>query len=128
MSYLLTICQLWLIRYKADRVPGGLEGEQPMEISPGQHDMIRLNGAILIGVTIPHSIEDLLYGLPSEFGLTNVQMQIFSGLFSVQLIWIFTQVVGRRRSGVFAVSLLGILPVLVGTLKHLPLMLDPVQY
>ena len=47
--------------------------------------LVLLNGAILVGVAIPHLIDDFLYGIPEEFGLTNMVAQALSGLFSVLL-------------------------------------------
>ena len=43
-------------------------------------------GFILSFFAIPHLIDDFLYNIPEEFGLTNQTAQLFAGLFTVILI------------------------------------------
>lgn len=92
------------------------------------NNLILLNGAVLVGVAIPHLIDDFLYGIPEEFGLTNVAAQALSGLFSVLLIWTFAQVGRANRPGLISAGFLGIFLALAGILKHVPLMLKPGPY
>ena len=99
-----------------------------MVISRRLHNVLLINGAILVGVAIPHLIDDFLYGIPGEFGLTIVQAQILSGGFSMMLIWIFAQLAAKRRAGFIAAGLLGIFLALAGILKHVPRMLNPGPY
>jgi len=92
------------------------------------NNLVIISGAILVAVAIPHLIDDFLNGIPDEFGLTNVQAQILSGLFSVLLIWIFAQVGRESRVGLIGAGFLGIFLALAGILKHVPLMLKPGPY
>ena len=38
-----------------------------------------INGIILVGVAIPHLIDYFLFGIPNEFGLTNLQARYLQG-------------------------------------------------
>jgi hypothetical protein len=91
-------------------------------------NLVLVNGAILVGVAIPHLIDDFLYGIPEEFGLTNVAAQALSGLFSMLLIWTFAQVGRATKPGLISACFLGIFLALAGILKHVPLMLKPGPY
>jgi hypothetical protein len=51
-----------------------------MENGQRMNNLILMNGTILVGVAIPHLIDDFLFGIPEEFGLTNLQAQVLSGL------------------------------------------------
>jgi hypothetical protein len=92
------------------------------------NNIILLNGSVLVGVAIPHLIDDFLYGIPEEFGLTNVDAQVLSGLFSALLVWTFTQVGRENRAGFISAGFLGIFLALAGILKHVPLMIKPGPY
>jgi hypothetical protein len=91
-------------------------------------NLILLNGAILAGVAIPHLIDDFLFGIPAAFGLTNIQSQILSGIFSMFLVAIFALVGRSARPGYLGAGILGICLALAGLLKHVPLMLLPGPY
>jgi hypothetical protein len=90
--------------------------------------LILINGAILVGVAIPHLIDDFLYGIPDEFGLSNIHAQILSGVFSVIMVWIFFQVGRGSRAGALGAGILGIFLALAGMLKHVPRILKPGPY
>ena len=49
-------------------------------------NLVLLFGLILVAFASPHLIDDFLYDIPAEFGLTNQQTQILSGVFYVALI------------------------------------------
>jgi hypothetical protein len=91
-------------------------------------NLILVNGIILVGVAIPHLIDDFLYGIPEEFGLSNMNAQILAGIFSVILLWIFFQVGRGNQTGTLGACVLGIFLALAGTLKHVPRMLKPGPY
>ena len=99
-----------------------------MATSRRLNKLILFNGAVLVGVAIPHLIDDFLYGIPEEFGLTDVAAQTLAGLFSVLLIWTFVQVGRENRIGLISAGTLGIFLALAGILKHVPLMLKPGPY
>ena len=94
----------------------------------GLANLVLINGAILVGVAIPHLIDDFLYGIPEEFGLTDIQAQILAGIFSALLIVIFSLVARGRRWGFIGAAFLGGFLALAGILKHVPLMLQPGAY
>ena len=91
-------------------------------------NLVLINGTILVGVAIPHLIDDFLYGIPAEFGLTNIQAQISAGVFSVLLIVILSLVARDRRWGAIGAAVLGGFLALAGILKHVPRMLQPGPY
>ena len=43
--------------------------------------LVILNGIILAFFAIPHLIDDFLFDIPAEFGLTNFHAQVLSGIF-----------------------------------------------
>jgi hypothetical protein len=91
-------------------------------------NLVLINGTILVGVAIPHLIDDFLYGIPAAFGLTNIQAQILAGVFSVLLIVIFSLVARGRRGGAIGSAILGGFLALAGILRHVPRMLQPGPY
>jgi hypothetical protein len=99
-----------------------------MQTSKLLDNMILINGTILVGVAIPHLIDDFLFGVPAALGLTNIQAQILSGIFSMLLIAIFALVSRSARPGYLGAGVLGITLALAGLLKHVPLMLQPGPY
>ncbi len=92
------------------------------------NNQVLINGAVLVGVAIPHLIDDFLYGIPEEFGLTDIQAQILAGVFSALLIVIFSLVARGRRGGIVGAAILGGFLALAGILKHVPRMLQPGPY
>jgi hypothetical protein len=92
------------------------------------HNLVLINGTILVGVAIPHLIDDFLYGIPAAFGLTNIQAQILAGVFSVLLIVIFSLVARGRRGGAIGSAILGGFLALAGILRHVPRILQPGPY
>jgi hypothetical protein len=89
---------------------------------------VLINGAILAGVAIPHLIDDFLFAVPQEFGLTNIQAQILAGVFAVMLISIFSLAARGQRCGFIGTASLGGFLALAGILKHVPSMLEPGPY
>ena len=99
-----------------------------METPAPLRNFVLLNGLLLTSVAIPHLIDDFLYGIPSEFGLTTIQAQILSGVFSLILVYIFFEIGSDTRRGYLAAGTLGVFLALAGTLKHVPLMLQAGPY
>ena len=93
-----------------------------------KRDLVLINGTIMVGVAIPHLIDDFLYGIPEEFGLTNIQAQILAGLFAALLIVVFSLVARGHHWGYIGAGFLGGFLALAGILKHVPLMLQPGPY
>lgn len=91
-------------------------------------NLVLFNGIILTGVAIPHLIDDFLFGIPEDFGLSNAQAQILAGIFAALLIAIFSLAARRHRWGYIGTGFLGGFLALAGLLKHIPLMLQPGPY
>ena len=85
-------------------------------------------GLALVLFSAPHLIDDFLYGIPEEFGLTNQQTQILAGIFHVQLIVFFVLAARKRKVGYYGFIFWGIFLALAGILKHLPKILKPEPY
>ena len=85
-------------------------------------------GLVLVFFSAPHLIDDFLYGIPKEFGLTNQQTQVLAGIFHVQLIVFFVLAARERKAGYHGTLFWGIFLALAGILKHLPEILKPKPY
>jgi len=85
-------------------------------------------GLVLVLFSAPHLIDDFLYGIPEEFGLTNQQTQVLAGIFHVQLILFFVLAARKRKTGYYGLVFWGIFLALAGILKHLPKILKPEPY
>ncbi|MDY7076327.1 MAG: hypothetical protein SXV54_05310 [Chloroflexota bacterium] len=85
-------------------------------------------GLALVFFSASHLIDDFLYGIPEEFGLTNQQTQVLAGLFHVQLIVFFVLAARERKAGYYGTLFWGIFLALAGILKHLPQILKPEPY
>ena len=85
-------------------------------------------GLVLVLFSAPHLIDDFLFGIPEEFGLTNQQTQILAGIFHVQLIVFFVLSARKRKAGYYGFVFWGIFLALAGILKHLPEILKPEPY
>jgi hypothetical protein len=82
----------------------------------------------MVGVAIPHLIDDFLYDVPQEFGLSNIQAQILAGFFTAMLIVVFSLVARGQRWGYIGTAFLGGFLALAGILKHIPMILQPGPY
>ena len=85
-------------------------------------------GLVLVLFSAPHLIDDFLYGIPEEFGLTNQQTQVLAGIFHVQLIVFFVLAARQQKTGYYGFIFWGIFLALAGILKHLPKILKPEPY
>jgi ABC-type Fe3+-siderophore transport system permease subunit len=91
-------------------------------------NLVLINGAIMVGVAIPHLIDDFLFKVPEEFGLSNIQAQILAGFFAGLLIAVFSLAARGLRWGYFGAAFLGGFLALAGILKHVPRILQPGPY
>jgi hypothetical protein len=76
----------------------------------------------------PHLIDDFLFGIPAEFGLSVQTTQVLSGVFLVLYSIILRGLAIESRSGLYGSIFLGLFLALAGILKHIPLMLKPGPY
>ena len=78
--------------------------------------------------SIPHLIDDFLFDIPLEFGITNRTAQILAGLFILIFLVIFMEIIREKRRGLFGAIFMGTFLALAGLLKHIPLMIIPGPY
>ena len=84
---------------------------------------------IVLGIfAIPHLIDDFLFNIPAEFGMTNQLAQILSGIFILIFLLIMRALVLEKRAGYYGAIFMGVFLALAGILKHLPLILQPGPY
>ena len=85
-------------------------------------------GLLLSFFAIPHLIDDFLFDIPAEFGMTNQTAQALGGVFAVIMI-LSIVLAGRNLSvGYYALLTLGLFLSLAGLLKHIPRMIQPGPY
>ena len=77
---------------------------------------------------IPHLIDDFLFGIPAEFGLTNQVAQVLGGVFTVVLALVLVMAGREEKLGYYGTAFLGVFLALAGILKHIPRMLLPGPY
>lgn len=70
-----------------------------MKDALGLYNLILIDGIMLVGVAIPHWIDDPLFGIPEEFGFTNLQAQGLAGFFSAMLILVLRWLAGAGIPG-----------------------------
>jgi hypothetical protein len=99
-----------------------------MNRARGLGNLVLINGVIMVGVAIPHLIDDFLFEIPEEFGLSNIQAQILAGFFAAMLIAVFSLVARGQRWGFIGTAFLGGFLALAGILKHVPRILQPGPY
>ncbi len=99
-----------------------------MNRARGLGNLVLINGVIMVGVAIPHLIDDFLFAIPEEFGLSNIQAQILAGFFAAMLIAVFSLVARGQRWGFIGTAFLGGFLALAGILKHVPRILQPGPY
>jgi hypothetical protein len=78
--------------------------------------------------SIPHLIDDFLFDIPSEFGISNLLAQILTGIFILIFMIIFKEIVLEEKRGYLGGAGMGIFLGLAGITKHVPLMLMPGPY
>ena len=91
-------------------------------------NLVILFGVIMVGFAIPHLIDDFLFDVPEDFGLSNIQAQFLAGVFSAILIVVFSLAARGKKLGFFGAGFLGGFLSLAGILKHMPRMLKPGPY
>ena len=83
---------------------------------------------VLAFFAIPHLIDDFLFDIPEEFGLTNIQTQVLSGVFIVIFLVILVAAVRGTRRGYGGTTFMGAFLALAVLLKHFPRMILPAPY
>lgn len=78
--------------------------------------------------SIPHLIDDFLFDIPLEFGISNRTAQILAGVFILIFMLIFMEIVKGTKRGVYGGMFMGSFLALAGILKHIPLIIKPGPY
>ena len=85
-------------------------------------------GLVLVFFSAPHLIDDFLYHVPAEFGISVWFTQVLAGIFHLQLVGLFILVARDRRGGYWGLLFWGITLTLAGLLKHIPKIVKPEPY
>lgn len=78
--------------------------------------------------SFPHLIDDFLFGIPEEFGISIHATQVLSGLFWILYALILKGLVINKRWGLSWGIFMGSFLALAGILKHIPLIIKPGPY
>jgi hypothetical protein len=90
-----------------------------MRTKQQRSNLVLLFGLLLVAFASPHLIDDFLYDIPAEFGLSNQQAQILSGLFYICLILGYMLAARGLKVGYYNTAFWGCFLALAGVLKHL---------
>ena len=99
-----------------------------MQRSNRSSNLVLCVGLLLSFFAIPHLIDDFLFGVPVEFGLTDQLAQVLGGIFAVVLILSIALAARNSKSGYYACLCIGVFLGLAGILKHIPMMTRPGPY
>ena len=99
-----------------------------MEIPRQNKKMVIYLYIILAFFSIPHLIDDFLYDIPLDFGISVHLSQFLAGIFIVIYLGILILLVEGKKSGLYSAMGMGIFLALAGILKHIPLILKPGPY
>ena len=83
---------------------------------------------LLAVFSIPHLIDDFLFGIPDEFGISDRTAQILAGIFILIFMLIFQDLARGKRRGLYGAMFMGSFLALAGILKHIPLIIKPGPY
>lgn len=83
---------------------------------------------VLAFFAVPHLIDDFLFGIPAEFGLSIQLTQVLSGIFIVIYLGILIPLVQGKKAGLYGAMGMGGFLALAGILKHIPRILQPGPY
>jgi hypothetical protein len=83
---------------------------------------------LLAFFAVPHLIDDFLFGIPAEFGLSVHLTQVLAGVFMVIYLGIMIPLARGTKIGLYSAMGMGGFLALAGILKHLPLILQPGPY
>jgi hypothetical protein len=83
---------------------------------------------LLAVFSIPHLIDDFLFDIPYDFGISNMTAQILAGVFIFLFMLIFMELVRGKKTGLYGGMFMGLFLALAGILKHIPLIIEPGPY
>lgn len=83
---------------------------------------------VLAFFAIPHLIDDFLFDIPADFGISVHLAQFLAGPFIILYLGILIPLARGKRAGVIGAIGMGIFLALAGILKHIPLIIKPGPY
>ena len=83
---------------------------------------------VLAFFSVPHLIDDFLFGVPAEFGLSIHFTQFLAGVFIVIYLGILIPLARGKKSGKIGAMSMGGFLALAGFLKHIPRIIQPGPY
>ena len=83
---------------------------------------------VLAFFSIPHLIDDFLFDIPADFGISVHLSQFLAGVFILIYLGILIPLARGKRGGVIGAVSMGIFLALAGILKHIPLIIQPGPY
>ena len=92
------------------------------------HSWVAGLGVATVAFAVPHFVDDFLYGMPAEFGLTNPQAQVLGGLFFGAMAGILVLAGRGSRAGMCGSIAVGLLLAAAVLLRHVGPILKPGPY
>jgi len=99
-----------------------------MNNSTGSYSKVITLYLVLAFFSIPHLIDDFLFDIPADFGISVHLSQFLAGVFILIYLGILIPLARGKRGGVIGAVSLGIFLALAGILKHIPLIIKPGPY
>ena len=99
-----------------------------MDQSPGINPLMITFYLALAFFSIPHLIDDFIFDIPAEFGISVHLAQVLAGVFIVIYMGILILLARGKKIGIGSAMGMGIFLALAGILKHVPLMIKPGPY
>ncbi len=78
--------------------------------------------------SIPHLIDDFLFDIPADFGISIHLSQLLAGIFIVIYLGILILLARGKKGGLYSAMGMGAFLALAGILKHIPLIIQPGPY
>jgi peptidoglycan/LPS O-acetylase OafA/YrhL len=78
--------------------------------------------------SVPHLIDDFLFGVPAEFGLSVRFTQFLAGVFILLYMGIIIPLARGKKNGIYSAMGMGGFLALAGILKHIPKIIQPGPY
>jgi fucose permease len=85
-------------------------------------------GAATVTFAVPHFVDDFLYGMPAEFGLSEPEAQVLGGLFFGAIATVLVLAGRGSRAGMAGSVVVGLLLAAAVILKHVGPILRPGPY
>ncbi len=99
-----------------------------MKIKSRKYPSVVILYLALAFFSIPHLIDDFLFDIPLEFGISVHLTQFLAGIFIVIYLGIMIPLIEGKKSGLIGAMGMGSFLALAGILKHIPLIIKPGPY